>query len=58
MISADCDNCLLSQRHESGSHGKQASSSSGGLRVRWSPSKNFYVENLYIFECKSAKEAR
>jgi len=35
-----------------------SSSSGAGLRVRWSRSKDFYIENLYIFECSSAKEAR
>jgi hypothetical protein len=42
---------------------KAASSSSNananaGLRIRWNASKNFYVENLYVFECRSAKDAR
>ncbi|KAJ9449481.1 Kinesin-II 85 kDa subunit [Diplonema papillatum] len=29
----------------------------GGLRIRWNKNNNFYVENLFIFECDSANQA-
>jgi hypothetical protein len=34
-----------------------SASSNSGLRVRWDSQRDFYVENLYTFECKTASEA-
>lgn len=37
---------------------KTLSQNNTGLRVRWSPEKEFYVENLYIHQCNTPQEAR
>lgn len=29
-----------------------------GLRIRWDRFRDFYAENLYVFQCKTPKEAR
>ena len=35
-----------------------AAAAATGLRVRWNAAQDFYVENLYTFDCPSAKVAR
>jgi hypothetical protein len=31
---------------------------SGGLKVRWNKTQEFYVENLYILQATNARQAR
>eukprot|EP01059_Diplonema_ambulator_P032394 TRINITY_DN6335_c0_g1_i1.p1 TRINITY_DN6335_c0_g1~~TRINITY_DN6335_c0_g1_i1.p1 ORF type:complete len:758 (+),score=216.30 TRINITY_DN6335_c0_g1_i1:239-2512(+) len=37
---------------------KKDKTEKGGLRIRWNKNNTFYVENLFIFECDSASQAR
>lgn len=53
---------LLAETQPTRTYGSHTAASANslpvGLRIRWTPKTEFYVENLYTFECKTAKEAR
>eukprot|EP01062_Namystynia_karyoxenos_P016256 TRINITY_DN1592_c0_g1_i1.p1 TRINITY_DN1592_c0_g1~~TRINITY_DN1592_c0_g1_i1.p1 ORF type:complete len:863 (+),score=301.82 TRINITY_DN1592_c0_g1_i1:76-2589(+) len=38
--------------------GRAGDQSSQGLRIRWGKGNTFYVENLFLYECDSANQAR
>eukprot|EP01063_Lacrimia_lanifica_P029227 TRINITY_DN4419_c0_g3_i1.p1 TRINITY_DN4419_c0_g3~~TRINITY_DN4419_c0_g3_i1.p1 ORF type:complete len:907 (+),score=285.91 TRINITY_DN4419_c0_g3_i1:392-2722(+) len=39
-------------------NGPDSKKDDSGLRIRWSKNNTFYVENLFVFECDTAAQAR
>jgi hypothetical protein len=52
-----CSFCQIYQENVYDLLAKHDAANASGLRIRWDPMRDFYVENLYAFECKSANES-